>query len=118
VLANYRLIRSCDPLLRRAEAGRVVMVTSGAAAAPIAYWGPYAASKSALEHFTLTYAAEVKSTPIHVNLIDPGATRSRMRAQAFPAEDPMSLPSPDSITEWFLRLCEADAPHAKRVVVT
>lgn len=117
VIANARLLRACDPLLRKSDAARVIMVSSGAAAAPIAYWGPYAASKAALEHLTLTYAAEVKQTNIRVNVIDPGAVRTRMRAKAFPAEDPNSLPDPDSITEWFVRLSEADAPHGKRVRV-
>ena len=114
--ANYRLIRSCDPLLRVADAGRVIMVTSGAAVAPIAYWGPYATSKAALEHLTLTYAAEVASTNIRVNLIDPGAVATKMRAKAFPAEDPSGLPTPESITEWFVRLCEASAPNGQRIV--
>ena len=117
VLANYRLIRSCDPLLRASEAGRVVMITSGAAVTPIAYWGPYAASKAALEQLTLTYAAEVKTTPIRVNLLDPGAIATRMRAQAFPAEDASKLPPPESVTEWLVRLCEAGAPHGQRIVV-
>ncbi len=115
--ANYRLLRSLDPLLRKADAGRVVMVTSGAAVAPIAYWGPYAASKAALEHLALTYAAEVASTNIRVNLIDPGAVATKMRAKAFPAEDPSTLPTPESITEWFVRLCEAGAPNGQRVTV-
>ena len=117
-LANYRLIRACDPLLRLASAGRVVMVTSGAAAAPLAYWGPYAASKAALEHLALTYAAEVKSTAIRVNLLDPGAVRTRMRAQAFPGENPESLPAPEAIAEWFVKLCLADAPHGKIIRAT
>lgn len=118
VNANFRLLRSMDPLLRLAKAGRVIMVTSGAAVSPIAYWGPYASSKAALEHLTLTYAAEVGMTTIRANLIDPGAVRTAMRAKAFPGEDAMSLPTPDSITEWFVRLAEANAPNGKRVVVT
>ena len=117
VLANYRLIRSCDPLLRLSGAGRVIMVTSGAATVAVPYWGPYAASKAALEHLTLTYAAEMKTTPVRVNLLDPGAVRTKMRAQAYPIEDADALPTPDSITEWLVRLAEADAPHGKRVVV-
>lgn len=117
VLANYRLIRSCDPLLRLSDAGRVVMVSSGAAVAPIAYWGPYAASKAALEHLTLTYAEEVKASKIRVNLLDPGAVATRMRAKAFPGEDANTLPTPDAISEWFVRLAEADAPHGRRVSV-
>ncbi len=115
VTANYRLLRACDPLLRKAAAGRVVMVTSGAASAAVAYWGPYAASKAALEHLTLTYAAEMASTPVRANLIDPGAVRTRMRAKAFPGEDAATLPAPEKITEWFVRLCEADAPNGKKV---
>lgn len=115
VIANARLIRACDPLLRQSDAARVVMVTSGAASTPIAYWGPYAASKAALEHLTLTYAAEVKSTNIKVNLLDPGAVRTAMRAKAFPGEDPMSLPPAESVTELMLELCGSRAPHGKRV---
>lgn len=117
-IANYRLLRACDPLLRRAPAGRVIMVTSGAAAAPIAYWGPYASSKAALEHLTLTYAAEVKQTNIRVNLLDPGAVRTRMRAKAFPGEDPNSLPAPEAISDWFVTLGGAEAPHGKRINAT
>ncbi|MFA6920733.1 MAG: SDR family NAD(P)-dependent oxidoreductase [Gallionella sp.] len=116
VIANYRLIRACDPLLRRSDAGRVVMVTSGAASAPVAYWGPYSASKSALEHLTLTYAAEVRTTNIRVNILDPGVIRSKMRAQAFPAEDPNTVPPPESVSEWFVTLCADNAPHGKRVI--
>ncbi len=116
-IANYRLIRACDPLLRLSDAGRVVMLSSGAAVASIAYWGPYAASKAALEHLTFTYAAEVKSTNIRVNVLDPGVVRSKMRAQAFPAEDAATLPEPESVTDWFITLCGADAPHGKRMVI-
>lgn len=116
VLANARLLRSCDPLLRLAKTGRVIMVTSGAAQRATAYWGPYAASKAALENLTLTYAAEVAMTTVRANLIDPGATATAMRAKAFPGEDPKTLPSPESISEWFVRLAEADAPNAKRIV--
>ena len=117
VLANYRLIRSCDPLLRTSAAGRVIMISSGAAVAARAYWGPYAASKAALDHLTLTYAAEVKSTHVRANLLDPGAIATQMRAKAYPGEDASQLPTPDSITEWMVRLCEADAPNGHRVVI-
>lgn len=117
VTANFRLMRAMDPLLRLSSAGRVIMVTSGAAVAPLAYWGPYATSKAALEHLTLTYAAEMKMSTVRANVLDPGAVRTAMRAKAFPGEDPMSLPTPESITEWFLRLSEADAPNGKRIEV-
>lgn len=117
VTANFRLLRILDPLLRLSKAGRVIMVTSGATRAPIAYWGPYAASKIALEQLTLTYAAEMAMTTVRANLLDPGATRTAMRAKAFPGEDPMTLPTPESITEWFVRLAEETAPNGKRVRV-
>lgn len=116
VLANARLLRSCDPLLRLAKTGRVIMVTSGAAQRATAYWGPYAASKAALENLTLTYAAEIAMTTVRANLIDPGAVATSMRAKAFPGEDPATLPTPESICEWFVRLAEADAPNAKRII--
>lgn len=115
VLANARLLRACDPLLRLAKTGRVIMVTSGAAQRAVAYWGPYAASKAALENLTLTYAAEVAMTTVRANLLDPGAVATAMRAKAFPGEDPKTLPTPESICEWFVRLAEADAPNAKRI---
>ncbi len=116
-LANARLLRSTDPLLRAAAGGRVIMVTSGGAVTPVAYWGPYAASKSALEQLTLTYAAEMAMTAIRTNLLDPGPVRSAMRTKAFPGEDPLTVSPPESVTEWFVRLAEADAPNGKRVVV-
>ena len=117
VTANYRLLRALDPLLRRSDAGRVIMVTSGAAAAPLAYWGPYAASKAALEHLILTYAAEIRQTSIRANLIDPGAVRTKMRAQAFPGEDPTSLPTPEAITDLFVELAGAKAPQGRIIRV-
>ena len=118
VTANYRLLRALDPLLRKSDAGRVLMVTSGAAAAALAYWGPYAASKAALEHLTLTYAAENSQTAIRANLIDPGAVRTRMRAQAFPGENPESLPAPEEITDLFVDLAGAKAPQGKIIRVS
>ncbi|MDH3919698.1 MAG: SDR family NAD(P)-dependent oxidoreductase, partial [Rhodospirillales bacterium] len=86
--ANWRLIRSLDPLLRQSEAGRAVFVTSGVTARAYPYWGPYAASKAALESLVRTYAAEAEKTALKVNLLDPGVLRTALRAQAFPGEDP------------------------------
>lgn len=106
--ANWRLIRTLDPLLKRSEAGRVIFVTSGAASGRHAYWGPYAASKAGLEALANTYAAECANTSVRVNLIDPGAVASRMRAKAFPGEDPNSLPSPDDLADLFVRLASAE----------
>ena len=104
VTANLRLIRSCDPLLKRSDAARAVFVSSGAAQKSTPYWGGYAASKAALESLVLTYARECAGTNIQVNLFNPGATRTRMRAQAMPGEDPMSLPAPEDIAPQIVEL--------------
>jgi NAD(P)-dependent dehydrogenase (short-subunit alcohol dehydrogenase family) len=97
VTANWRLIRSLDPLLRQSDAGRVLFVTSGAARKHIPYWGAYALSKSALEILALTYAAECEKTPVRVNLINPGPMRTLMRQKAMPGEDPAYLIKPDDM---------------------
>lgn len=106
--ANWRLIRSLDPLLRLSTAGRAMFVTSGVTeGTPPAYWGAYTASKAALEALVRTYAAELKRTDLKVNVIDPGASATNMRAEAFPGEDPNTLATPDEITELFVALAEA-----------
>jgi NAD(P)-dependent dehydrogenase (short-subunit alcohol dehydrogenase family) len=97
VTANWRLIRSLDPLLRQSDAGRVLFVTSGAARRHTPYWGGYAVSKAALESLALTYAAECETTAIKVNLINPGPMRTAMRKNAMPGEDPATLPAPEDI---------------------
>jgi NAD(P)-dependent dehydrogenase (short-subunit alcohol dehydrogenase family) len=107
--ANWRLLRTLDPLLRRSEAGRAIFVTSGVAAAQRAYWGPYAVSKAALEALVRTYALEVESTQVKANLVNPGPTRTAMRSKAFPGEDPLSLRTPEDITPTFVRLAEASS---------
>jgi NAD(P)-dependent dehydrogenase (short-subunit alcohol dehydrogenase family) len=103
--ANFRLIRSMDPLLRRSDAGRVVFVTSGVAGSATAYWGPYAVSKAALEVLARTYANETSLTPVRANLIDPGPIRTRMRAQAMPGEDPTTLEGPERVADKIVELC-------------
>ncbi len=114
--ANWRLIRSLDPLLRASDSGRGIFVTSGAPRAAIPYWGPYAVSKAALEMLVRTYAAEVAKTAIRVNLIDPGAVRTGMRAEAMPGEDPMTLPHPDDIAGAFVDLAEPACTRNGEVV--
>jgi NAD(P)-dependent dehydrogenase (short-subunit alcohol dehydrogenase family) len=104
VTANWRLIRTLEPLLRRAEAGRAVFVTSGAATAAHAYWGAYATSKAALDMMVKTWAAELVETKVRVNLLSPGAVRTAMRAHAFPGEDPNTLATPETIAGVFLPL--------------
>jgi len=108
VFANQRLIRSMDPLLRAAPAARAVFLSSGVARHPRAFWGPYAASKAALESLVHIYAQEVAITPIKVNLLNPGATRTAMRAKAFPGEDPASLPTPEDIAPLIVELLSPD----------
>jgi NAD(P)-dependent dehydrogenase (short-subunit alcohol dehydrogenase family) len=111
VTANFHLVRALDPLLKQSQAGRVVMVSSGAAHGLRAYWGAYAASKAALEQMTLVYAAECQITPIKVNIFDPGRTRTAMRAAAYPGEDPSQLPPPESLMPRLLALVRQDCPH-------
>lgn len=103
--ANWRLIRSMDPLLRISDAGRAVFVTSGAARNFRAYWGPYAVTKAALEALAQCYAAELVESNVRVSLFNPGPTRTAMRAKAMPGEDPDTLPTPDEISRQLAELC-------------
>jgi NAD(P)-dependent dehydrogenase (short-subunit alcohol dehydrogenase family) len=105
VTANLHLIRVLDPLLRASDAGRVVFVSSGAAANVRAYWGPYAISKAALNALARTYAAETATTHVRVNLFNPGPTRTRMRAQAMPGEDPMTLKTAEPVADKIVAMC-------------
>jgi NAD(P)-dependent dehydrogenase (short-subunit alcohol dehydrogenase family) len=105
VTVNWRLICATDALLKLSEAGRVVFVTSGITAHAPAYWGPYTVSKAALEALARTYAAESATTRVRVNLFNPGPIRTRMRAQAMPGEDPMTLETPDAVAEKIVDLC-------------
>jgi NAD(P)-dependent dehydrogenase (short-subunit alcohol dehydrogenase family) len=94
--ANMRLIRAADPWLRQSPKASVVAVTSSVATTPRAYWGGYAASKAALENLVHTYGAEVRNiSQIRTHIIDPGATRTKMRASAYPGEDPARLKPPE-----------------------
>jgi NAD(P)-dependent dehydrogenase (short-subunit alcohol dehydrogenase family) len=97
VTANWRLIRSLDPLLRASNAGRALFLTSGAARHHTPFWGGYAMSKAALESLVLTYAAECAGTNVRANLLSPGPLRTRMRAKAMPGEDPDSLRPPEAV---------------------
>jgi NAD(P)-dependent dehydrogenase (short-subunit alcohol dehydrogenase family) len=106
VTANWRFIRSMDPLLRQSDAGRAVFVSSGAATNVRAFWGPYAVTKSALDTLVRTYAEETRTTRIRVNVFNPGATRTKMRAQAMPGEDPMTLPTPEEIAAHVMKLVD------------
>ena len=96
--ANWRLIRSMDPLLRQSEAGRALFISSGAARHCRPFWGPYSITKAGLEAMVRTYAKEMQSTAVRANMIDPGPMRTAMRAKAMPGEDPETLPTPEQHT--------------------
>lgn len=113
--ANWHILRSVDPLIRRSDAGRAIFVSSGAARARNAYWGPYAVSKAGLEALAKTWAHELADTPAKVNIINPGPIRTGMRAKAFPGEKPEDLKTPGDIVPLFLQL--ASASHDKSGVI-
>lgn len=114
--ANWRLIRTTDPLLRASDAGRAVYVTSGAAQGKRPYWGAYAVSKAALEMMVTCWAAETEQTNLKINLIDPGATRTLMRAEAYPGEDPASVKTPEDLTGYFVDLAAPDCTSHGEVI--
>jgi len=100
VVSTQALIAGFDPLLRRAKAGRIIGLTSSVAAAPRPYWGAYGATKAAFENLLATYAAEVERlSPLRVAIIDPGATRTEMRARAYPGEDASKLKGPEVVAD-------------------
>jgi NAD(P)-dependent dehydrogenase (short-subunit alcohol dehydrogenase family) len=104
VTANWRLIRALDPLLRASDAGRALFVSSGAAHKTMAYWGPYSVSKAALQALAMTYAMETTNTSVKVNIVNPGPLRTRMRAEAMPGEDPLTLRTPDDLAPEIVKL--------------
>ncbi len=106
--ANWRLLRSMDPLLRQSDSGRAIFVTSSVARQARAYWSAYAISKAGLEMMARIYAEETAKTAVRVNIYDPGRTRTRMRASAFPGEDESTVPPPESHGDRFVDLAAAD----------
>ncbi|OSQ37121.1 SDR family NAD(P)-dependent oxidoreductase [Thalassospira mesophila] len=116
VTANFRLIRSVDKLLRLANAGRAIFVTSGASSKGLAFWGLYAATKAALEALVLSYAQEMNDSTVKVNLVNPGPIRTTMRAAAFPGEDPQTLRTPESIMDVFVDLAAEDCTRHGEII--
>ncbi len=116
VTAQWRLIRAFDGLLRRGR-GTVVALTSSVATQARAYWGPYAASKAAFEMMVAVYADEMRALGVNVLLVDPGGTRTSMRAKAFPGEDPASLKTPDVVAEAIARALPGLKPGCTRLKV-
>ncbi len=114
--ANYRLIRSMDPLLRRSDAGRAIFVTTNVAFTTRAFWATYAATKAGLEALVRCYADEVENTPVRCILLSPGPMRTRMRMTAFPGEDPQESPPPEAIVPLVVELARSDLEPPKDVV--
>jgi NAD(P)-dependent dehydrogenase (short-subunit alcohol dehydrogenase family) len=103
--ANFQLIRCMEPLLRKSDAGRAVFITSDVASRAPGYLAPAAASKAALDALVRAWANETASTPIRVNLFNPGPTRTRLRAVNFSGEDPMTLDTPEQVAEFIVPMC-------------
>jgi NAD(P)-dependent dehydrogenase (short-subunit alcohol dehydrogenase family) len=106
VTATWRIIRSVDPLLRLSDAGRAILMSSSSAHSARAFWAPYAASKAAVEALARSWADETRNFALRVNCVDPGATRTAMRAQAVPGEDPSTLPHPSEIAARIVGLAD------------
>jgi NAD(P)-dependent dehydrogenase (short-subunit alcohol dehydrogenase family) len=106
VSSVWRLIRTTDPLLKLSDAGRAILLSSGVAHTARAFWGPYAASKAAVEVMARTWAEESRQTRLRINSVNPGATRTAMRAQAMPGEDPETLPTPAEVALKIALLCD------------
>jgi NAD(P)-dependent dehydrogenase (short-subunit alcohol dehydrogenase family) len=113
--APFRLIRALEPLFRASKAARPIFVTSGIARTPRAFWGIYASSKAGMDALVATWADELENTPIRPVLLSPGPMRTRMRAQAFPGEDPMTLPDPAEIAPLMVELARPDLSPAAYV---
>jgi NAD(P)-dependent dehydrogenase (short-subunit alcohol dehydrogenase family) len=108
VNATWRLIRTTDPLLRKSDAGRAIIMSSGAAHSAKAYWSLYAATKAACEALVKSWAYETENLPLRVNSVNPGATRTAMRALAMPGEDAKTLPTPREVAAKIVPLAFAD----------
>ncbi len=115
VTGTWRLIRSVDPLLRLSDAGRAIVISSGAAHSARAFWGPYAASKAAVEAMARSWADETKSLPLRINSVDPGGTRTAMRALAMPGENPETLPHPSEVAASIAKLASPQLTETGRL---
>jgi NAD(P)-dependent dehydrogenase (short-subunit alcohol dehydrogenase family) len=118
LLANQALIAAFDPLLRKAEKADIVALTSSVGSEPRAFWGAYGSSKAALETLLGAYADETEHTRrLTIHIVDPGATRTRMRALAFPGEEPESVKPPEAVAEAIVARLAAHAPTGEKVRV-
>ena len=117
VTATWRLIRSVDPLLQKSDAGRALILSSGAAHKCHPFWGPYSASKAAVEALARTWAGETNRLPLRIVSVDPGGTRTAMRAKAFPGEDPDTLPHPSEVARELVKLTGPDMRETGRLYI-
>ena len=117
VTATWRLMRSVDPLLQKSDAGRALILSSAAAHKCRPFWGPYSASKAAVEALARTWAAETERLPLRIVSIDPGATRTAMRAQAMPGEDPATLPHPSEVAKEIVELAGPDMRETGKLYI-
>ena len=115
--STYRLIRSLEPLLRQGEAGRAIFLTTGRVARPRAFWGAYAATKAGMESLVRCWADEIEHTAIRAVLVDPNAMRTKMRAEAYPGEEPETLPDPSEIGPMMVELALSQPGLPDRPVV-
>lgn len=118
VLATQALLAAFDPMLRRAQSARIIGLTSSVGAAPRAYWSAYGSSKAAFDNILSCYAQEVeKLADIRVAIVDPGATRTTMRARAYPGEDPATVKPPEAVADRLVSLLQSDFPtgHRERI---
>jgi NAD(P)-dependent dehydrogenase (short-subunit alcohol dehydrogenase family) len=118
VTAQQVLIASFDALLRKSDAGRLVALTSTVGAAPRAFWGAYGASKAALENLVTSYGEEVKNlSPVRVAIVNPGKTRTKMRAAAYPGEDPATVKEPSVVADAIVELLQSEFATGYRVTI-
>jgi NAD(P)-dependent dehydrogenase (short-subunit alcohol dehydrogenase family) len=114
--STYRLIRSFEPLLRASEAGRAILLSSGVAVRTHPFFGAYSASKAGMESLARCWAVEIDTTPVRVAIVNPGPMRTKMRMEAFPGEDPETLPHPDEIGPLIVDLARGDREPPKETV--
>ncbi len=118
VIAQQVLIASFDALLRKSEAGRLIALTSSVGATPRAFWGAYGASKAALETLVTSYGEEVKNlSPVRTAIVDPGRTRTKMRAAAYPGEDPATVKEPSVVADAIVELLVGEFETGHRLVI-
>lgn len=118
VLATQALLANLDPLLKRADSARVIGLTSSIGAKPRPYWGAYGATKAAFDNLLASYAHEVQNlSNVRVAIVDPGATRTQMRARAYPGEDPATVKPPEAVADRIVALLGEDFPTGTRICV-